>query len=83
MNSMVIPKYTCKCGYTMDRTVHPSGGAPVEGEVSLCSRCAAISVFNRDLTQRPATEKEMKEIEKSSGWFNISRDVKKILSSYH
>ena len=78
--TVFIPKYKCSCGYEIDATQQAGGNAkPSKGDYSLCLKCARVSIFNQDLTQREPTNEELVEIKRSSGWSLADNIIKKIV----
>lgn len=63
------PDHICpSCGYKMDRAAAVAGpGEPIilprEGSISICMKCAAISIFNADLTLRAITAEEIADLD--------------------
>lgn len=62
-----IPPHDCPaCGYrSIDRTTSASGDdhQPKGGDVTLCVRCGHALLFNDDLTVRPPTLDEQRDID--------------------
>jgi hypothetical protein len=48
-----------ECGYSIDAATGINGErGPQNGDVSLCAKCGAISIFNGDLSLRKPSERE-------------------------
>lgn len=61
--------YTCpdsrcpRCGARLTGALDPTGeGAPSGDDLSVCTKCAAVLVFNHDLTLRPATPEDLQSL---------------------
>ncbi len=72
-----------KCGKGLD--THESLDAvdkrgPEEGDLSICSKCGSLNIFNKDYTLRAITEEEINEIhpQQLSEINNIVDKIKKM-----
>ena len=59
-----IPQFTCvECGYRPDYADSAYGSAlPEPGDVSLCMKCAHVTIFTEDMSVREPTTTELREI---------------------
>jgi hypothetical protein len=63
MKTTRVPLGACAtCGHKLDSATSIGANVPSEGSVSICVGCGALSIFTADLTLRPPTPKEMREI---------------------
>lgn len=56
----ITPSKCPHCG--VEHEMASGDGQPSEGDVSICIKCAGISVFDKGLSRRMATPEEIKNI---------------------
>ena len=63
-----MPEQTCRrCGYMMDQNTDAYGDSrPSPGDVSMCLRCGALSVFTEAITLRAPTGEENESLQRDS-----------------
>lgn len=64
-----MPKQACRrCGYRMDQNTEAYGddSRPSPGDVSMCLRCGALSVFTEAITLRAPTGEENESLQRDS-----------------
>ena len=72
MKTTRVPTFVCPtCGEELDAASNGAGATPHAGAVSVCIKCAEITVFNEDLTQRLPTAGELAEIKANPSWGEI------------
>lgn len=79
----VIEPYTCPCGAVNDRASGVNGPQPEAGSISICARCAGISIFSSATEQRPITPEELEEARKSPDWKIVTNAVAAINAYNH
>lgn len=63
MEDHKMPESPCPdCGLEQDSALGETGHAPSKGDVSICIKCAGISVFGDGMVRRPPTEEEILEM---------------------
>lgn len=73
MSHTLVPPSRCpKCGYLRNCLgyIYADDIYPKEGDFSICSNCAAISIVKEDLTLREMTEKDRENISQEQ-WAEI------------
>jgi hypothetical protein len=83
MKTTVTPRGRCPaCGEAIDRASHIEGeSAPSPGDVSICIRCAAVNLFDDDLSPRVPTAAELARLRASATWPEIQRHVRALTRS--
>lgn len=61
--TIIKPTFCPSCGHKIDRTssVHGDYG-PAEGDISLCIRCANVSIFDSELGLRRPSMREFNQL---------------------
>lgn len=85
MEATVTPDNCCPfCGYKVNRATDPQANAqPNAGDWSVCFSCAALMVFNADLTLRKPTEKEAQEASKSEALYRLQLAVRRVKGQFN
>ena len=79
-----IPESACLgCGYKIDASGSPDGRptkGPQPGNLSICLRCGAVMAYAEDLSLRPLTDDEVREISQDD---DAMRDIAHITKGIH
>ncbi len=69
-----LPSDSCPhCGKVLDRALQMKGYSPSEGSVSICIRCANVSLFGENLRLRKPTDEELTSLRSMPVWAEIER----------
>jgi hypothetical protein len=61
------------CGHRCNRCATTDDAPPKPGDISLCLRCAEVSVFDRELRLRRASPRELTRLKSDPDWLKVER----------
>jgi hypothetical protein len=71
------------CGHRCNRCATTDDVPPKPGDISLCLRCAEVSVFDRELRLRRASPRELTRLKSDPDWRKVERMRRAIRHSQH